>query len=120
MACLTGLVTLTYSHIYDLHYSTHTRVPGSVSIHILRTVVHDYRELLTYWFILHNDAVAATAAIATDGHKEEEDETKEMKSMLTMSTSMTRFDDDDGMMRGGQRQVGSLQDLHPPSEAIIN
>jgi hypothetical protein len=67
VACLTGLVTLTstriydlhYStytltstRIYDLHYSTYTRVPGSVSIHILRTVVLDYGELLAYWFIL--------------------------------------------------------------------
>ncbi len=52
MACLTGLVTLTSTRIYDLHYSTCTRVPGSVSIHILRTVVLDYGELLAYWFIL--------------------------------------------------------------------
>jgi hypothetical protein len=28
-------------------------VPGSVSIHSLRTVVLDYGELLAYWFILH-------------------------------------------------------------------
>jgi hypothetical protein len=53
VACLTGLVTLTSTRIYDLHYSTYTRVPGSVSIHILRTVVLDYGELLAYWFILH-------------------------------------------------------------------
>ena len=33
VACLTGLVTLTSTRIYDLHYSTYTRVPGSVSIH---------------------------------------------------------------------------------------
>jgi hypothetical protein len=52
VACLTGLVTLTSTGIYDLHYSTYTRVPGSVSIHILRTVVLDYGELLAYWFIL--------------------------------------------------------------------
>jgi hypothetical protein len=74
VACLTGLVTLTSTHIYDLHYSTYTRVPesvsihtpiydlhystytcvpGSVSIHILCTLVLDYGELLAYWFILH-------------------------------------------------------------------
>jgi hypothetical protein len=53
VACLTGLVTLTSTHIYDLHYSTYTRVPGSVSVHILRTIVLDYGELLAYWFILH-------------------------------------------------------------------
>jgi hypothetical protein len=53
VACLTGLVTLTSIRIYGLHYSTYTRVPGSVSIHILRTIVVDYRELLAYWFILH-------------------------------------------------------------------
>ncbi len=53
VACLTGLVTLTSTLIYDLHYSTYTRVPGSVSIHILCTVVLDYGELLAYWFILH-------------------------------------------------------------------
>jgi hypothetical protein len=41
VACLTGLVTLTSTRIYDLHYSTYTCVPGSVSIHILRTVVLD-------------------------------------------------------------------------------
>jgi hypothetical protein len=52
-ACLTGLVNLTSTRIYDLHYSTYTLVPGSVSIHILRTVVLDYGELLAYWFILH-------------------------------------------------------------------
>ncbi len=52
VACLTGLVTLTSTRIYDLHYSTYTRVPGSVSIHILRTVVLDYGELLAYWFTL--------------------------------------------------------------------
>jgi hypothetical protein len=46
LACLTGLVTLTSTLIYNLHYSTYTRVPGSVSIHILRTVVLDYGELL--------------------------------------------------------------------------
>jgi hypothetical protein len=48
VACLTGLVTLTSTCIYDLHYCTYTRVPGSVSIHILRTVVLDYGELLAY------------------------------------------------------------------------
>jgi hypothetical protein len=47
-------VTLTSTRIYDLHYSTYTRVPGSVSIHILRTVVLDYGELLAYWFILQS------------------------------------------------------------------
>ncbi len=52
VVCLTGLVTLTSTRIYVLHYSTYTRVPGSVSIHILRTVVLDYGELLAYWFIL--------------------------------------------------------------------
>jgi hypothetical protein len=52
VACLTGLVTFTSTRIYDLHYSTYTPVPGSVSIHILRTVVLDYRELLAYWLIL--------------------------------------------------------------------
>ncbi len=52
MACLTGLVTLTSTRIYDLHYSTYTSAPGSVSIHILCTVVLDYGELLAYWFIL--------------------------------------------------------------------
>ena len=52
VACLTGLVTLTSTRIYDLHYSTYTRVPGSVSIHSLRTVVLDYGELLAYWFTL--------------------------------------------------------------------
>jgi hypothetical protein len=36
VACLTGLVTLTSTRIYVLHYSTYTRVPGSVSIHSLR------------------------------------------------------------------------------------
>ena len=45
-------VTLTSTRIYDLHYSTYTCVPGSVSIHILRTIVLDYGELLAYWFIL--------------------------------------------------------------------
>jgi hypothetical protein len=54
VACLTGPVTLTSTHIYDLHYSTYTRVPGSVSIHILRTIVLDYGELLAYCFIVHN------------------------------------------------------------------
>jgi hypothetical protein len=54
VACLTGLVTLTSTRIYDQHYSTYTRVPGSVSIHILRTLVLDYRELLAYWFILYH------------------------------------------------------------------
>ena len=53
VACLTGLVTLTSTRIYVLHYSTYTRVPGSVSIHILCTIVLDYGELLAYWFILH-------------------------------------------------------------------
>ena len=53
VACLTGLVTLTSTRIYVLHYSTYTCVPGSVSIHILHTVVLDYGELLAYWFILH-------------------------------------------------------------------
>ncbi len=53
VACLTGLITLTSTRIYNLHFSTYTRVPGSVSIHILRTVVLDYGELLAYWFILH-------------------------------------------------------------------
>jgi hypothetical protein len=52
VACLTGLVTLTSTRIYDLHYPTYTRVPGSVSIHILRIVVLYYGELLAYWFIL--------------------------------------------------------------------
>jgi hypothetical protein len=52
VACLTDLVTLTSTHIYDLHYFTYTRVPGSVSIHILHTIVLDYREFLAYWFIL--------------------------------------------------------------------
>jgi hypothetical protein len=47
---LTGLETLTSTHIYDLHYSTYMCVQG-VSIHILLTVVLDYGELLTYWFI---------------------------------------------------------------------
>ncbi len=53
VACLSGLVTLTSTCIYDLHYSTYIRVLGSVSIHILRTVVLDYGELLAYWFSLH-------------------------------------------------------------------
>jgi hypothetical protein len=53
VACLTGLVTLTSTRIYDLHYSTCTHVPGSVSIHILHTVAPCYGELLAYWFILH-------------------------------------------------------------------
>jgi hypothetical protein len=53
VACLTGLVTLTSTRIYDIHYSTFTRVPGSVSIHSLRTVVLNYGELLAYWFTLH-------------------------------------------------------------------
>ncbi len=57
VACLTGLVTLTSNRIYDLHYSTHTRVPGSVRIHILRTVVLDYGELLAFWFILKKSFV---------------------------------------------------------------
>jgi hypothetical protein len=60
VACLTGLVTLTSTRIYDLHYSTYTRVPESVSIHILRTVVLDYGELLAYWFILHIGIELAT------------------------------------------------------------
>ncbi len=38
VACLTGLVTLTSTRIYVIHYSTYTRMPGSVSIHSLRTV----------------------------------------------------------------------------------
>jgi hypothetical protein len=46
VACLTGLVILTSARIYDLHYSTYTPVPGSVSIHILHTIVLDYGELL--------------------------------------------------------------------------
>jgi hypothetical protein len=54
VACLTGLVTLTSTCIYVLHYSTYTHVPGSVSIHSLRTVVLDYGELLAYWFTLHD------------------------------------------------------------------
>ncbi len=54
VSCLTGLITLTSTRIYDQHYSTYTHVPGSVSIHILCTVVLDYGELLAYWFILHN------------------------------------------------------------------
>ncbi len=62
VACLTGLVTLTSTRIYDLHYSTYTHVPGSVSIHILRTVVLDYGELLAYWFILHT--ATPTSALA--------------------------------------------------------
>ncbi len=53
VGCLTGLVTLTSTRIYDLYYSTYTCVTGSVSIHILRTVVLDYGELLAYWFTLH-------------------------------------------------------------------
>ncbi len=53
MACLTGLVTLTSTRIYDLHYSTYIHVPESISIYILRTVVLDYGELLAYWFISH-------------------------------------------------------------------
>jgi hypothetical protein len=64
VACLTGLVTLTSTRIYDLHYSTYTRVPGSVSIHILHTVVLDYGELLAYWFISQAAATTATAADA--------------------------------------------------------
>ncbi len=52
VACLTGLVTLTSTRIYVIHYSTYTRVPGSVRIHSLRTVVLDYGELLAYWFTL--------------------------------------------------------------------
>ena len=35
------------------YYSTYTRVPGSVSIHKLRTVPLWYGELLAQWFILH-------------------------------------------------------------------
>ncbi len=54
VACLTGPVTLTSTHVYDIYYSTYTRVPGSVSIHILHTVVLDYGELLAYWFILQS------------------------------------------------------------------
>jgi hypothetical protein len=54
VACLSGLVTLTFTRIYDLYYSTYTRVRGSVSIHILRIVVLDYGELLAYWLFLHS------------------------------------------------------------------
>ncbi len=32
VACLTGLVTLTSTRIYDLHYSTYTHVTGSVRV----------------------------------------------------------------------------------------
>ena len=49
VACWTGLVTLTSTCIYDLHYSTYTHVPGSVSIHILRTIVLDYQD---FWLML--------------------------------------------------------------------
>jgi hypothetical protein len=64
VACLTGLVTLTSTRNYDLHYySTYTHVPGCVSIYILRTVVLDYGELLAYWFILQT-MVTPTAAMA--------------------------------------------------------
>jgi hypothetical protein len=42
-----------FHRIYVIHYSTYTRVLGSVSIHSLRTVVLDYGELLAYWFTLH-------------------------------------------------------------------
>ncbi len=49
---LDRVVTLTSTRIYDLHYSTYTHVPGSVSIHIFCTIVLDYGELLAYWFIL--------------------------------------------------------------------
>ncbi len=57
VACLTGLVTLTSTHIYDLYYSTYTRVPGIVSIHILRILVLDYGELLAYWLFLRSRLV---------------------------------------------------------------
>jgi hypothetical protein len=66
VACLTGLVTLTSTRTYDLHYSTHTRVPGSVSIHILRTLVLEYGELLAYWFILHERDEGTTKDRAVD------------------------------------------------------
>jgi hypothetical protein len=59
VACLTGLLTLTSTHIYVIHYSTYTRVPGSVSIHSLHIVVLDYGELLAYWFTLHGPIWAA-------------------------------------------------------------
>jgi hypothetical protein len=62
VACLTGLVTLTSTRIYVLHYSTCTRVPGSVSIHSLRTVVLDYWELLAYWFTLQQRGSSLAAA----------------------------------------------------------
>jgi hypothetical protein len=45
-------VTLTSIRTFDLHYSTYTRVPGSVSIHNLSTIVLDYGEFWAYWFIL--------------------------------------------------------------------
>jgi hypothetical protein len=71
VACLTGLVTLTSTRIYDLHYSTYTHVTGSVSIHILRTVVLDYGELLAYWFTLqrrqHN--LQSTKSVGNNGIK---------------------------------------------------
>jgi hypothetical protein len=46
VAYLTGMVTLTSTRIYVLHYSTYTCVPGGISIRNLRTVVLDYREHL--------------------------------------------------------------------------
>ncbi len=48
------LVTLTSTHTCVLHYSTYKRVPGSVSIQNLCTVVLDYGEHLAYWFITSN------------------------------------------------------------------
>jgi hypothetical protein len=39
------MVTLTSIHIYVVHYSTYTHVPGSVSILKSRTVVLDYGDL---------------------------------------------------------------------------
>ncbi len=53
VACLTGLVILTSTRIYVIHYSAYTRVLGSVSIHSLRTIALDYGELLAYWLTLH-------------------------------------------------------------------
>ncbi len=46
MAGLTGMVILTSIHIYVLNYSTYTRVPGSVSIQNLSTLVLAYKGLL--------------------------------------------------------------------------
>jgi hypothetical protein len=66
VACLTGPVTLTSTRTYDLHYSTYTHAPGSVSIHILRTVVLDYGELLAYWFIFPS-LVAVVLALLVAG-----------------------------------------------------